>query len=102
MGRQLQTLIGKSSVEDISRYISRLPQENIDRLDATLSKVERDAAATKIQAIQRGKQGRTKAAKVRKDTMAEVLPIKVVFVLGGPGVGKDTQCDKIAENCPGW
>lgn len=27
---------------------------------------------------------------------------KVLFVLGGPGVGKGTQCAKIVENFPAW
>merc|ERR1712060_259350 len=26
----------------------------------------------------------------------------VIFVLGGPGAGKGTQCSNIVENCPGW
>jgi len=29
-------------------------------------------------------------------------PPKVLFVLGGPGAGKGTQCAKIVENFPGW
>jgi|EP00427_Karlodinium_veneficum_P008536 UMP-CMP kinase len=27
---------------------------------------------------------------------------KVLFVLGGPGAGKGTQCEKVIENCPSW
>eukprot|EP00397_Hematodinium_sp_SG-2012_P032230 GEMP01034300.1.p1 GENE.GEMP01034300.1~~GEMP01034300.1.p1 ORF type:complete len:202 (+),score=49.08 GEMP01034300.1:163-768(+) len=27
---------------------------------------------------------------------------QVVFVLGGPGSGKGTQCAKVLENCSGW
>eukprot|EP00747_Dinoflagellata_sp_TGD_P163103 gnl/TRDRNA2_/TRDRNA2_181442_c0_seq1.p1 gnl/TRDRNA2_/TRDRNA2_181442_c0~~gnl/TRDRNA2_/TRDRNA2_181442_c0_seq1.p1 ORF type:complete len:215 (+),score=43.60 gnl/TRDRNA2_/TRDRNA2_181442_c0_seq1:47-646(+) len=33
--------------------------------------------------------------------MADTVP-KVVFVLGGPGAGKGTQCSKIVENFPHW
>ena len=27
---------------------------------------------------------------------------QVVFVLGGPGAGKGTQCTNIVERCKGW
>lgn len=32
----------------------------------------------------------------------EVAPPKVLFVLGGPGAGKGTQCQKVVENFKAW
>jgi UMP-CMP kinase len=48
--------------------------------------------------------GADEKAKVLK-ALASVDPAtkpKVLFVLGGPGVGKGTQCTKIVENFPDW
>mmetsp|Transcript_123187 Transcript_123187/g.223900 ORF Transcript_123187/g.223900 Transcript_123187/m.223900 type:complete len:298 (-) Transcript_123187:235-1128(-) len=35
------------------------------------------------------------------DSLASSVP-KVLFVLGGPGAGKGTQCEKILEHFPSW
>lgn len=36
-----------------------------------------------------------------EDGKKEVIPT-VVFVLGGPGAGKGTQCENIVKHCEGW
>jgi len=44
---------------------------------------------------------RARVAKALESATPAVKPT-VLFVLGGPGVGKGTQCAKIIENFPAW
>jgi len=43
----------------------------------------------------------TKCSSASATAMAAAKP-KVLFVLGGPGAGKGTQCTKVVENYKGW
>jgi len=44
----------------------------------------------------------TKETTGAPETKGDMTKPQVVFVLGGPGSGKGTQCSKIVENNPGW
>lgn len=73
----LQSAVDGSSQEDIQAAINGLSAEHKARIQAAFNASAGDAPASSPKP-------------------------KVLFVLGGPGVGKGTQCTKIVENFPAW
>ena len=62
---------------------------------------EQEAAALKIQLASRGRIARAQAQRLRKEVARAAQALReatVVFVLGGPGSGKGTQCERIVRD----